>query len=292
MDFYIQDLSKEKLKAIDELYICPLFGCNLKCPHCTLRNITTKMDLNKILETIDYINQYNTNIVYDLFGGEPLLLSDSTLDLIYERIKSHTYHISTNLLAYNPSSKIQDKILRNAEYIDTSWNPLRFTEEQYKLWIKNVRRLQSLNIKLEFMITLTDDLITNYSPEEFYQLILFWKPYGLTLDFLIGKETNIEKINDWLVDLYRIWNCETIFGIAERIKNTIKYNTIYRDCSNNYTLLPDGKIKQYCPYHEKTEKNLDCIYCSYYNICRGVCPIQSQCTFPKKLYEYIRKEII
>ena len=60
--FNITEISKDKLREANEIYICPSFLCNLNCPHCTLKNLPTQLELEKIEQTLEYINKNSWNI--------------------------------------------------------------------------------------------------------------------------------------------------------------------------------------------------------------------------------------
>ena len=275
--FNVNDLTKTQMLNMNEVYICPSFLCNLKCPHCTLKNLPNKMDIKSILETLKFLNENSgQNLMYDLFGGEPLLLPENIITQIFSVINKKKFVVSTNLL------NLQDfhiPYFKQAMWVNVSWNPQRFTDEQYKKCLENIEILHKHNIKINAMVTLTDDLILNYTPNEFYQkIILKWHPYSLDLDYFIGPSQNInDKIDDWLVNLYEIWDIDTKFNMVENILTAIKYNTKYKDCSNHYTILPSGNIKYGCAYWDTDVIKINCLMCELYNFCNGGCKLETKC---------------
>lgn len=287
--FNIINLESDKLSKINEVYICPSFLCNLNCPHCTLKNLPSKMNVDSICNTLSYLNKNSgNNLIYDLFGGEPLLLNVEIINRIYNIIKERKYLVSTNLLHYNESK--HSSLFKDAEWINVSWNPKRFTNDQYKLWIKILDSLKLF--KLNAMVTLTNDLITDFTPQEFIKLLKQWDVYSIDFDYFIGKDDeNDELIDNWLCELYDIWDIKTKYNIADGIKNALLTNTRYKDCSNHYTIMPSGNIKYGCAYWETDVIKTKCLMCELYSFCNGGCRLETKCTFPKKLYYKIRDEI-
>lgn len=290
--FDITEISKDKLREANEIYICPSFLCNLNCPHCTLKNLPTQLELERIEQTLEYINKNSGNkVLYDLFGGEPLLLQDFVLERLYKKISQKQFVISTNLL------NLRDSIIpifKEAKWINTSWNPRRFDIVQSQIWQENINILHKNDIKINLMITLTPDLLIGLSPVEFIKFISIFKPYSLDLDYVIGEDftaKRLAEIDNWLCGLYTHWDIPTKFDIADNIKNSILTGKKYRDCSNHYTILPSGNIKPGCAYYETDVDKSNCLYCEYYPWCNGACRLQKDCTFPKRLFRIIEREL-
>ena len=290
--FDIKELPLEKLKQANEIYICPSFLCNLNCPHCTLKNLPTCMELEKIEQTLDYIIQNSgDNVLFDLFGGEPLLLQDFVLERIHKKIKQKKYIISTNLLLFRPTLL---PLFKEAELINVSWNPLRFNKEQFKIWETKTQVLRTAKVKINLMITLTKDLLENYTPQQFLNFIKNYNAYSLDLEYMIGEEyikERLDSIDNWLCELYKIWNIKTHFCLPERIKFSLEHNIKFRDCSNHYTILPSGKIHYGCPYYETDVVKTKCLSCDLYQWCNGACRLQTECIMPKKLFQIIKMEL-
>lgn len=291
--FDIKNLTSVDLLNMNEVYVCSSFACNLGCPHCTLKNLPIQMDLEKIEETLDYINNYaGPNVLYDLFGGEPLLLPDIALLAIYNKIKKRKFIVSTNLV---PLRNTHLMILKDAQWVNTSWNPKRFDVSQTLTWERNVQELHENNVKINLMVTLTEDFVNYISPIEFINKVLkSVKPYSLDLDYVIGEdftEERLEQIDKWLSNLYLNWNIPTIFNIADNIKKCLTGNRKYKDCSRHYTILPSGNVKPGCAYFETDVDKTKCLCCEYYPICNGACRLQTACTLPKRLFRIIKREI-
>lgn len=290
----ITECSEEMLKSADEIYICTSFGCNLNCPHCTLKNVRNDYDLDAIINSIKTITSINPNVSFTLFGGEPSLLKDDVLLKIREAIGNCDYSISTNLIKF---SDVFLQLLKESDLPDTSWNPKRFyTSELYNQWLNNIEVLKANDIKFELMITLTKDLI-EMTPQEFIDKVLEFDVKDVKLEFMIGDSTlNPEEVDSWLVELYKLWySTESLKEYNNVLFNRIRdvaFNGIEWEgnCDKTLTILPSGNIKERCPYYEYGLTKEECLSCEYYNYCKGGCPIQEKCVFPKKLFEIIRKE--
>lgn len=290
--FDISNLTKEQIDNVQDVYVCPSFECNLHCPHCTLRTIKTQSNIDKIFNDIDVFNTSKSKLLcYNIFGGEPLLNDENILKLLHDKLNKK-YIISTNLLEYK-NTNIINELLKDARWVDTSWNPKRFhNTEEYNLWLKNIQILKDMGIKINFMITLTDDFLDNYTPRQFLDMMRKWDIYSLDLEFFIGDDTqDMNRVDNFLLELYTIWDIPTIYNNVVNMRNSIINNCRYKDCSNNYTILPTGMVNYCCPYYEETVMNPNCYSCKYFEYCGGGCPLQFKCTLPKKLYEQLCKEI-
>lgn len=285
--FDVCQLSDQQLRDIQEVYVCPSFKCNLCCPHCTLKNLPIKTDLCKVINTINQVNsRAGDRIFYDLFGGEPLLFANQDFQLLIESFQDKKFTISTNLL---PLQDSHIQYLAKAVWINTSWNPDRFTNDQYDLWIKNLRKLQQNSIKINLMVTLTKSLIENYSPKQFLQLLRFWDCYSIDLDYVIGLNyPDPQVLDDWMFNLYINWNVKTKFNIVQSIKDSLISGRKFKDCSNAYAILPTGNIKHGCAYCEVCCTKFACQLCEFFDFCNGGCSLTEQCSFPKKIFCDIR----
>lgn len=255
-------------------YIIPTYHCNLKCPHCDLH-----------LKNDEFNDDFYTqlkNIIADniiLFGGEPTLYRDRlTKCLKLNKITS----ISTNLL------QLDDELISlYKEYnlsIATSWNPKRFIEEQYELWLNHLQLLTENGLSCIILITLTDDLL-NY--DLFYNHLKQWDTIksveGILFEPLLDynmKNDLHQRADEWLCKLYDNWNYSFENMIINRVKN---WNC---DCRDTWTLQPNGKLVQGCPQNEQEYVLNDCLNCKLANICKP-CNLQHICSFPKQLYERV-----
>lgn len=286
----ISDYDDVKLRKANEVYVCPSFACDLRCPHCTLKNLPFGTEIDLICNTIKVLNSFNNkSLIYDIFGGEPLLLKQEYIDKLFEVICGQRYLVSTNLLNYDKDKHYD--LCKNALWINVSWNYIRLSDEQYIIWLDNIRKLQKDDIKVNLMVTLTDDLIRNVTPEDFYQKILEWKPYSMDLDYFIGEDNNnADLIDEWMLKLYELWKTDTKFNMVENMKEALSCNGKYKDCSNHYTIMPNGYLKTGCAYYETDVVKTKCLMCEIFPFCNGGCRLETKCTFPKKLFYLIKDE--
>lgn len=290
----IYTYDSQTLTTVDEAYICPSFGCNLNCPHCTLKNIKNEGNIDAIVDTIKYLKKISPSVSFTLFGGEPSLLKDETLLRIRDAIGDSSYSVSTNLINL-PNNFLE--ILKDADLPDTSWNPKRFhTKELYEKWINNMKVLKENNITFELMITLTKDLI-EMTPQEFIDKVIEWGVKYVKLEFMIGDDTlNPTDVDNWLVELYHLWESNELLKdydnvLFTRLKDVANKKVQWEgNCGYTVSILPSGNLKERCPYYEYSIAKNQCDGCEYYEYCLGGCPIQDKCVFPKQLFELIRKK--
>ena len=258
-----------------KIYAIPTYHCNLKCPHCEL-HLKEDNFSEKFFEVLCSIEK-GADIT--LFGGEPTLYRDRLERCLKtEKIAS----ISTNLLLLD-----ENLLSLYKEYgisIATSWNPQRFTDEQYLLWMSNLRKLEQNGLDCIILITLTEDLLAY---QEFNEHLKEWDNIksinGILFEPLLDykMKTDLHSRADlWLCELYDNWHFSMRNMIAEKVK---KWNC---DCSNVWTLNPTGELVRGCPQQEKKFILNECLGCSLAGICRP-CHLQHICSFPKKLYEKV-----
>lgn len=251
--------------------------CNLSCPHCNVLNDKT-FNNEKFFHAIE---NFHGDIM--AFGGEPSLYKERLLKLLsYDNVK----YITTNLMILHDEYLEYYKRLKVA----TSWNLNRFNKSQYSKWLKNLNTLQKHDISCLVLITMTRDLI-DYDIHEFMKIIQSWNIYrsinAIEFEYVIDDSMNKDFFNqcdEWLVNVHLLWEKYNI-----RIWNKISDDIFYwnKDCSNVYTLEPNGELLKRCPHNSHLIIREECLTCKYAEICRP-CILQQHCTFPKKLYEYIR----
>ena len=263
------------------LYALLTRNCDLHCPHCGVAEYKNETyNEEKVLEAIK-----NFDGTVTLFGGECTLYEDRFIKALDTK---NIDSVSSNLL--NLSGKRLEKF--KGEGFVTSWNLHRFTEEQYNTWLKNLNTLSELDSEFIILITLTPDLIDR-DPNEIINIISSWQHlkglqsfrFEQLIDYNQTQEF-YDRVDDWLCDFHYKYNnsgCTITNEIEENVERWV-FN-----CHNEYTLYPDGKIVNLCPMDAlPTICNL-CINCKYSNVCTP-CRLQKYCTFPKKLYEILKKE--
>lgn len=253
------------------LYAMVTRNCNLSCPHCDIK-VSGPDDFNHDIFFDRLINFEGHKVI---FGGEPSLFP--------ERIKEMAPYcdsISTNLLHFTDELF---EIYKNLG-IATSWNPARFpTSKEYQTWLSNVKRLK--DNKPMLLITLTPDLLSykNFKKllkDEFdghFDSIVFEQLIDHTKD-----QSFYDAVDLWLCDLHDFWinNMTTPCYPFER------QNGWQFECSENWTMLPDGTMRYGCPNFPKNYQGIrpDCYQCEYVSECRP-CQLQKHCSCPKQLME-------
>lgn len=266
----------EDLTKIKTLYVMTNTDCNLKCSHCSIRKANIEYNKDKVLEVI---NNISADCYCIITGGEPTLHKDRIIDLIRtNKISS----IASNLIRYDQN--IFGLIYDYNVSLSTSWNLNRFSAKQYIIWLYNLSKLTSM-FDITVLITLTNDL-TQLDPVIFVNTtikdLIKVGIHSVLFEQMIPVFDN-DKIDDWLCRLHKIW--------PKNIENVIETKLINRcfNCNSTYTLIPNGKLLQYCPnaIHQQTTHILNqCLTCQYSSHCIP-CKLQPSCDYPKKLYQLI-----
>lgn len=256
-------------------YVIYTHKCNLTCSHCDLRLQEDNFNEN------EFMKQYrglSGEII--LFGGEPLLNFDK-LKLLLESNPNVTT-ISSNMLLWN--NKYKD-LLSNYPKIEmaSSWNPSRFDEDQYLLWLKNIA---DSNRTTNINITLTDDL---YEYD--------WDTFVNVLEDLNRVEC-VKHIS--FEPLIPDYNCTSgdeflckCYDVFKHLRIAIDLRKIFgkKYCKGIQTLLPSGQLINDCPQwyvhnHTMLEKCFDCDLVRICKPCKKIC----NCSFPRKFYLKLQNE--
>ena len=263
-----------------KIYAIPSYNCNLNCPHCDVHKRNIKINEEKFFKTLLSIDAD----IITLFGGEPLLYKD----IFYKCINTNKItNVSTNLLLLDDD--LFKTINENSLPLATSWNPKRFTSDQYKLWLDNIKKFKNTNVSIEVLITLTEDLITS-DIGEILNVIMDIDDTntvdGILFEPLVDNNINEafhERCDEWLCNIHKHWNFTTKNLIE---KNVLNWNF---DCSDTWTLEPSGELRLGCPQYTNRNILSKCLSCDLASKCRP-CMIQNCCSFPKKLYGLINEE--
>lgn len=255
--------------------------CNLKCPHCNIgRNGLEEFNLERFLKEL---NNFEGNII--LFGGEPTVFEDRLFQVvelhdIYGKSKINS--ISTNLIL------LDEKLInyyKKIQYVATSWNKTRFHKDEYHTWLRNLKILGDNYVKPGILITLTNDLI-DADVEEFLKIIDEWPHECISwirFEHLIDDSNTpdyYDIADEWLCHLYKKWRSPI------KVQTFDKSLNWYYDCTNVYTLTPDGILHHACPNGLNLKKNIldRCFICDKCNECRP-CILHQYCSYPHKLHE-------
>lgn len=254
--------------------------CNLHCPHCNIRNLSDGFNHDEFMKQL---REFDGEIV--LFGGEPTLYVDRLQEVVDDKeIRKKIKSISTNLRVLTPQIK---SILKDIKYIGTSWNPNRFNCLEYEIWRGILDFLATPEFDIIVMITLTEDLF-NMNKFGFLNMIDSWNPEAIRairFEYLVADgltQEYYDRADEWQADIYSKWRSKIPMDV-ENVKHW------YFDCSEVYTLHPNGELVKGCPNHKTESVPEECYSCERAGFCRP-CALHSYCTFPKKLAEAVKRK--
>ena len=261
-----------------QVYVIPSYKCNLNCPHCNIHLKEDTLNKEQFLQTLmDFDADHKV-----LFGGEPTLDKPLLREIL---ATGEINSISTNLVKLDKELIKLFKIY-NLD-IATSWNPHRFTPNQYKAWLDNLRWLSNKDLSCLVLITLTEDLLA-YNYEDFKKMLDVWNKipaiFGVKFEYLVDPQAKPDlnfRADKWLCKLYKDWRWSFTFYNVKDIKEGY-----ICDCSEVYTLPPSGIIQKGCPNFYNFNIIEECLSCPLAGICKP-CPLQRNCAFPKELYKLI-----
>lgn len=230
-----------------------------------------------------------------------------------------TYKLTDPIL--NTMQKMYDD--KGQSYIETSWDhKIRFNEKQLQLWTKNIQTLLQNNIIPEVSITLTKQLLNDFTPEQIYAKFTALGVRHIQFERLLvcGSACNhnlvpsADTLTEWLANAAAACPDNITVKYFGEIKDGLQGNChgcIGRLCYNNqFTIDVDGTIYG-CPVdyihkrgsiftslkQNKTQLNLIncvpdvCLNCQYVNVCKGDCYlINDRCTI-KPLFDVINNQI-
>ena len=263
-----------------QIYAMLTNNCNLSCPHCDIKSSDDGYNEEAF---IDALNKAEGRIV--LFGGEPTLYRDRLIKILSLNKASS---ISTNL-----TTKLDDEIISHLKKlsIGSSWNLNRFSPAEYQAWLNNLKILDENGMGCTVLITLTEDLI-EHDINEFINLVKDWdKSFpsikSIMFEQLVDTDKSNEfyiRVDDWLCEVHKLWESNNI-----KINNMIvdKLKNWYCDCSQTFTLHPNGEITNGCPHNTSIYVAGECLSCPDSDKCRP-CRLQQYCTYPKKLAQLVK----
>lgn len=262
---------------LNKVYVIPSYKCNLNCPHCDIHNFKDNFNEDNFFNTLN-----NTEAKeFILFGGEPLL----NKSLFHKCLETNKItSISTNLLLLDRDSLNAFK--EHNLSISTSWNPFRFNDIEYRLWLHNLKLIKTNGLTCIVLITLTQDLF-DYDHQQLLQIFQQIDDTnavdGIKFEHLVDDNLDKDfhkKADEWLCQWFNNWDFHMENMIEKQVKNWCF------DCSQIYTLKPNGDLTKGCPQYSKAIICEECLGCNLAKICRP-CSLQKTCSFPKHLYELI-----
>ncbi len=261
---------------ISIIYLKTTESCNLNCKHCFTGGNTPPRNFFNAHKTIDWIermaqsNQFSEYLHFELHGGEPMLAPLSSIRLVTDKIRKQLpkakIGVTTNLV-YNLSDDLVDFLFKEIDYVGTSWDPgIRFSNhKQHDLWMKNVSKLQSLDVAMSLNVSISKPLIAMECAQLIKRIDEFSIPVvqferitndGNAANNLDIFPTNAE-VDDWYLKMHlatqrlgaRDWftnkSLEEIYAKFE--KNDSRCGTYCRDCEQTImTINADGSIAG-CP---------------------------------------------
>lgn len=180
-------------------------------------------------------------------------------------------------------------ILGLINHVSTSWNPGRFSDCEYRRWLDNINMLGSKlpNTKLGVLITMTDDLISSYPPEIFNKVISQWNHRvikHIRFEHYVSEnntEDYYRNCDEWLCEIYKSWNSPIPMYNISQVEDW------YFDCTDTWTLQPDGTIRNGCPHTVDIYVPDRCYTCERVNVCRP-CRLQKYCSYPEKFISLVK----
>ena len=260
------------------LYAMITKRCNLSCPHCDIKkNQEEQYNHDKFLYNLRNWNGYRI-----LFGGEPNVVPSRTREalLLCDSISTNLVNISPGLF-----HDIQEQEIP----IATSWNPQRFTEDQYHTWLINIDALSKTNT-ITCLITLTQDLVDSKGTSRLWDMIAHANNSFSYIQFEqlhdpSKDQSFYDAIDKWLVSMYRETKKRSLTHLFPQFQKNATWKF---DCSQTYTMYPDGNIHYGCPEYTTTYVLSRCYQCDHVSVCQP-CRLQSCCTRPNRLFEEIQK---
>lgn len=250
------------------IYVVLTENCNLSCSHCRY-SVKTKDFFNKdkVISVLEELK--DANII--IFGGEPTLYTDRLLSVL-----PYANSISTNLMCNSATLDIIKDLP-----IATSYNPSRFTKKQYFRWVKNLAKLSN---KPTLLITLTKDLL-DIAPKELFDTLPLHLIGNITFEYEIANNYTeyYTQVDEYLSQVYDLNPSIPINNFEQLAKGYI------HDCSQTYTLYPNGEIKYGCPNYYYSQPLDECYSCKMSSVCKP-CALQQHCSFPIRTYEKINNE--
>lgn len=263
------------------IYALITTNCNLSCPHCDIKNNLDGYNEELFINTLDSLD---CEII--LFGGEITVHQDRLFDIVNrDNIFNKVTSATTNLIILNDELlSLYKKIGR----IATSWNPNRFNENEYNIWKHNLDILEDQDINISILITLTYDLF-DIPIDTFLDIVKEWNEnsiHGIKFEYLVDEDLTSEYYDiadEWLCKIYEKWDFKFPMINANQINN------YYYDCSNKYTLWPNGNLEHGCPHHLKPTIPDECYSCDRAHICKP-CQLQHHCSYPKKFADLVNNK--
>ena len=259
--------------------------CNLTCPYCDVKNMEDDFNHDKFIGELK-----NFEGMITLFGGEPTLYRDRLKEIVYDDvIGQKPLFMTTNLMVVDDELM---EILKKINGSATSWNPSRFRNNEYEIWKDNLDKVNG-QVVLRVLVTMTFDVL-KMKPAEVADIISTWNRNtvgDVMFENLIDDSVDEEyfrRVDDWLCEIFDMRD-----KLPPLISNMGDANFKCMDCSEIFTLNPNGTIVPGCPHKQPIQQMYvpdECYGCDHSMICRP-CRLQKYCSVPKKLHQKLLAEI-
>ena len=252
-------------------------NCNLSCRYCDVKQQYGEEEWREdsFFSSLDKFK--DENIV--LFGGEPTLYK-SRLFKALDLYKNAS--ISTNLIFTD--QEVLDRI--SDRYIATTFRLLE--KPLMDKWVNNIKYLvNEKNAKDKLLILITLDwfmlayLSGNVDFEKVIDSFIIDNKIKLKFEQLVGIDADEKYFEIYDRTLYKL--LKNHIDEEERYVNIQELKNFKKDCSEVYTLYPNGKIVHGCPHKANIIPCSECLSCDKKDDCQP-CRLQHYCSFPKTTY--------
>lgn len=252
-------------------------NCNLGCSYCDIKYGEEEWREDLFFSSLNKFK--DDNIV--LFGGEPTLYKSR----LYKALDLYpNASISSNLIFCDQETldRISDR------YIATTFR--LYSEELMKKWVSNIKYIVSKSNdpkKINILVTM-DWFMLGYLtsvPLDFETVIdnfIIKNNIPIRFEPLVGYDTNKEYFK--IYDMVLLKLLKNHFADSDRYLNLKELENFKKDCSEVFSLYPDGKLKQGCPHRIPINICNECLSCKNNDKCQP-CRLQCFCSFPKNTYE-------
>lgn len=257
------------------LYALLTENCNLSCRYCDIKQTYGEEEWREESFFSSLKSFLNDEVV--LFGGEPTMYKSRlyrALDLCPNA------SISTNLIFCD--QEVLDRI--STIPIATTFRPLE--KPLMDKWVGNIKYLISKSANILILVTLDLFMLAYLSGtvdfEKIIDKCIIENKIPIRFEPLIDSSTDEAYFRTYDRTLLKILSDH--FDEPERYVNLKELTNYKKDCSQVYTLYPNGKIKHGCPHSTQIAVCKECLTCYRNDICQP-CRLQSLCSFPKNTYE-------
>lgn len=257
------------------LYALLTENCNLSCRYCDIKQHYGEEEWREDNFFSSLKPFKNGHVV--LFGGEPTMYK-SRLYRALDECKDVS--ISTNLIFCD--KEILDKI--SMIPVATTFRILE--KPLMDKWVDNLKYLISRGTDVSILVTMDWFMLGYLSGtidfEKVIDKCIIENKIPIRFEPLVGIEADDKYFEVYDKILLKI--LQNHFDEPERYINLQELDNYKKDCSQVYTLYPNGKIYHGCPHRVDISPCTDCLSCDRSSICQP-CRLQKFCSFPRETYK-------